>query len=240
MARKTEGGSLPAPPDAYEFATTRWSMLRRAVGGGEEASSAMERWCRDYWPPVYAHVHRRVRDPHAAEDLTQDFFLKWVKYEWLKRPRPDQGKFRSFLLTVLKRFLRDEAEKSMAAKRGGGEVMMALEEMAGGGPAGPEEADAFDRDWAKHILDRAFAALREESDPGRFDRLKPFLQREAEEGEYRRLAAHFQGNPNAVGAAVRRLRLRLKQRLREEVAQTVGEADEVEEELTYLLRMMVS
>lgn len=223
-----------------EFATTRWSMLRRAAGNGEEASSAMDSWCRDYWPPVYSHVRRHVRDPHLAEDLTQEFFLKWMQQEWLKRPQPELGKFRTFLLTVLRRFLRDEAAKAAAEKRGGGIAPVSLDELIEGAPPGPAEANAFDRDWAKFIMDRAFAALREESDPDRFDRLRPFLEREAVEGEYRLLSRHFGDNPNAVGAAVRRLRLRLRQRLREEVSLTVGEPEEVDEELAYLLRLMVA
>lgn len=222
------------------FVTTRWTMLRCAASDGEGASSAMETWCRNYWPPVHAHILRRVRDPHLAEDLTQEFFLRWVRHEWLKRPQPELGKFRSFLLTVLKRFLRDEMQKAMAEKRNGGMKLIPLDELINGEPAGPADAETFDRDWARFILGRAFAALREESDPERFDLLRPFLEREADAGEYGRLAPHFGGNANAVGAAVHRLRLRLRQRLREEVLQTVDEADEVDEELTYLLRLIVT
>lgn len=245
MKKRIESHMKSSPAHIVEprgtgFVTTRWTMLRCAAGNGEGATSAMDTWCRSYWAPVHGYILRRIRDPHLAEDLTQEFFLRWVRHEWLKRPQPELGKFRSFLLTVLRRFLRDELQKAMAEKRSGGINLISIDELADGGPAGPVEVGTFDREWARFILGRAFAALREESDQKRFDLLRPFLERDADPGEYCRLAPHFGGNSNAVGAAVYRLRQRLRQRLRDEILQTVDKADEVDEELTYLLRLIVT
>lgn len=242
MKQGLHGGSRDRLGTASHFMTTRWTMLKVAAGEGEDAESALQWWCSSYRGPVFAYVLARVRNEHLAEDLTQEFFLKFLAKELLARPVAERGKFRSFLLTVLKRFLMDEAAKAAAQKRGGRAEMLSLEEMPNGGPANPQEEgmERFDRDWARQLMDGAFTALRNESDPARFDLLKGFLEREAEAGEYQALAPAFGGNPNTVSAAVRRLRLRLREKLREEVRRTVGSSEEVEEELSYLLKLILS
>lgn len=220
------------------FATTRWGVLRAAAGEGQSASSALESLCADYWKPVYAHVRTKIGDVHLAEDLTQEFFARFLSQGWFLRPVEEKGKFRTFLLAVLNRFLRDERIRAQAWKRGGRTSTLALDdvpEIAAAGEAGG--GIDFDREWAKALLGRAFEALQAESDPQRFATLAPFLQRPPAQGEYQRLAEPFGGSVNAVAAAVGRMRRRFRELLRLEVAGTVGEADDVDEELLYLLRL---
>lgn len=234
----------PVPPPRFSrsFATTRWGVVRAAAGEGESARSALESLCKDYWEPVHAHVFHRVSDRHLAEDLTQEFFSKFLSQGWFLRPREDRGKFRSFLLTVLRRFLNDEFQRTRSWKRGGRTVTVSLEEMQDLAIA-PDDADGasqFDRAWAKALLHKAFVALRRESDHMRFDHLSPFLQREPDRGEYQALSEVFGMTPNTIAAAVRRLRRRLRDLLREEVRQTMDEGEDIEDEMRHLLHLLAA
>lgn len=224
------------------FATTRWGVVRAAAGEGGSAKSALESLCKDYWDPVYAHVLYRVNDVHFAEDLTQEFFSKFLSQGWFLRPREERGKFRTFLLTVLRRFLNDELQRTRAWKRGGRTVTVSLDELPETAivPEGPETTSHFDRVWAKNLLHRAFVALKKESDGERFDQLFRFLQREPDHGEYQMLSDRFGMTPNTIAAAVRRLRRRLRDLLREEVRQTLSEDEDVDEEMRHLLHLLAA
>ena len=59
-------------------------------------------------------------EPEDAQDLTQDFFARLLDKQYLKLANPQRGRFRTFLLTSLGRFLTNEWEKRRALKRGGG------------------------------------------------------------------------------------------------------------------------
>lgn len=231
------------PPRRYtgSFATTRWGIVRAAAGDGESARSALESLCKDYWHPVNAHILHRVRDTHLAEDLTQEFFSKFLSQGWFLRPREERGKFRTFLLTILRRFLNDEYQRSNAWKRGGRNVTLSIEDIPEIA-AGPQDdsSNHFDRAWAQTLLHRAFLQLRKESDPHRFDRLFPFLQREPDRGEYQTLTDHFGMTPNTIAAAVRRLRRRLRELLRDEVRQTLDDEADIDDEMRHLLHLLAS
>ncbi len=233
---------LPTPRYLRNFATTRWGVVRAAAGEDESARSALESLCKDYWEPVHAHILYRVSDTHLAEDLTQEFFSKFLSQGWFLRPRQDRGKFRTFLLVVLRRFLKDEFERTRTWKRGGRAVTMSIDELPEVVLAGdqPEATSHFDRAWAKTLLDRAFANLRRESDVERFDCFRPFLQREPEKGEYQELTERFGMTPNSIAAAVSRMRRRLRDLLREEIRQTLHESDDVEEEMRHLLHLLAA
>ena len=223
------------------FATTRWGVVRAAAGEGQAAFSALESLCRDYWAPVHTHVLHRVSDPHLAEDLTQEFFSKFLSQGWFLRPREERGKFRTFLLVVLKRFLADEFQRGRTWKRGGRTVIVRLEDAPEiPGPDDPDSSLPFDRAWARTLLDRAFVSLRRETDPARFEQLSPFLEREPAHGEYQRIAGSWGVTPNSLAAAVLRLRRRLRELLREEVRQTLDDEQDVEDELRHLTRLLVS
>ena len=101
------------------FDTTRWSVVLRARGGPAEARSALEVLCRTYRPPVLAFVRSRGYAADAAEDLTQAFFTRFLERAWHASADPERGRFRSFLLTALKRFLIDADLETAALKRGG-------------------------------------------------------------------------------------------------------------------------
>lgn len=235
-------GKNPTRRLGRNFATTRWGVIRAAAGEDHTAKSALESLCRDYWAPVNAHIRHRVSDIHLAEDLTQEFFAKFLSQGWFLKPQQERGKFRSFLLTLLRRFLNDEFERAAAWKRGGRVATVSLDPFMEAiiAPENPDTALQFDRAWAENLLHRAFESLKQESDGERFDLLVTFLQREPDHGEYQHLSDRFGITPNTVAAAVKRLRRRLRDHLRDEVSQTLADDEDVDEEMRHLLQLLAA
>src|SRR5262245_24205058 len=103
------------------FTTTHWSVV---LAAGDHAASgaqeALERLCVNYWYPLYAYVRRCGHSVEDAQDLTQEFFCRLLEKGYIKVADPERGRFRTFLLTALQRFLVSEWRRTQAAKRGGG------------------------------------------------------------------------------------------------------------------------
>ena len=241
---------MPAPPAKGQwFMTTHWSVV---LAAGRESTSAsdeaMQQLCRTYWPPLYAYIRRQGYSPHDAQDLTQGFFAQLIEKNFVGIAEREKGKFRSFLLTALNYFLNGERDRANAAKRGGGRIIISLDDCAGEDFAAVEPASGstpekeFQRNWAITVLRQALARLREESAAGGkgaiFDELKPFLEGEAKAGEYAAAATRLGMSPNGVAVTVHRLRLRYRELVRAEIAQTVLSAEEVEDEVRHLLSML--
>ena len=103
------------------FTTTHWSVvLNAADSSAPGAQEALEKLCRTYWYPLYAYVRRQGQRPEDAEDLTQEFFARFLEKKYFQRASRERGRFRTFLLTSLKNFLVNEWDRARAAKRGGG------------------------------------------------------------------------------------------------------------------------
>lgn len=224
------------------FQTTHWSnVLRAGDVDSPVARAALEKLCSGYWYPLYAHARRRGHGPDDAADLTQEFFATLLRRNSLAQVGPEKGRFRTFLLTSLDYFLIDQSARNRATKRGGGALVIQLdaldaEQRLALEPATEETPDkAFDRRWAAALLEQALAELEtEQSREGRgelFARLRPFLGREVEAGEYDALAAELNLVPNTIAKAVQRLRLRARQLMLEKAAQTVAAAGDAEQEL---------
>src|SRR5205085_2322355 len=103
---------------------------------------------------------------------------------YLNRADPEKGRFRAFMLTSLKFFLADEADRHRARKRGGGQLLSLEistgEERFQREPSHNETPERiFERRWALSVLDRVMDRLRDEfAQQGRvdhFNRLKVFL-----------------------------------------------------------------
>ncbi len=117
--------SQPPVHFAREFATTHWSVVLLAgSAASEQADTALEHLCRAYWYPLYAYVRRQGHDAHDSQDLTQDFFARFLERKHLRLADPGRGRFRTFLLCSLKHFLINEWEKSRAIKRGGAHTIV--------------------------------------------------------------------------------------------------------------------
>ena len=238
---------LPAAPGGSTFPATQWSMIVRAGGpGSSQASSALEALCRQYWFPLYAFVRRQGRSHHEAEDCTQEFLARLIAAESVGHARPELGRFRTFLLTGLRNFLTNEWHRAQAAKRGGGKIIESLDlekadERFTHEPVDPglTPEQAFDRSWAIGLLDAAVAELQSEYQrSGRgalFAALQPLMWGNAVNESHADLARKLGLNTHAFTVALQRLRRRLGERLRIDVAQTVADGTLVDTELRYLI-----
>ena len=233
------------------FATTSWTAIvaaRQADSPG--AAAALEKLCATYWYPVYAYLRRRQCDPHQAQDLTQEFFYRLLKTDLLGVADRQKGKFRSFLLVVVRRFLNDERARERAQKRGGGQTILSLDADDAENryltepvsDAAPDKA--YELAWFRTLLDQVLVRLREENvDAGKgalFDRLKVFLEDESKPGAYPAAAAELGMKPNAVAVAVFRLKQRYHELAREEISRTVSDPAHIESEMRHLLKLFGS
>lgn len=227
------------------FATTRWSLVCAAGKADSSARHALAALCESYWYPLYAFLRRRGCGRDEAEDVTQAFFTNLLERGWVRTADRDRGRFRTFLLTALNRFLSKERDKAAAAKRGGGRARLSLDFEAGESRYRLEPADEqtpdrlFERRWAMTVLDQALARLEAEhaSEPAKaakFAALKPLLTAAEGASPYASVADELDMTEAAVKVAVHRLRKRYKEVLREEVAQTVCDPAAVEQELADL------
>jgi RNA polymerase sigma-70 factor (ECF subfamily) len=231
------------------FVTTHWSVVLTAGRSDTtRAQAALERLCRSYWYPIYHFIRRQGHSTHDAEDLTQEFFARLLERNWIAGADQSRGRFRSFLLMVLKRFLAVEWHKATAQKRGGTRPALPLplemaetryvHEQAGGGT--PEQA--FEKQWALTLLETVLRGLREDYDQrnqGRlFEALKPCLMGTRESQPYATLAANLEMSEGAVKVAVHRLRGHYRERLKAEIANTVESPSDVEDEMRHLFRVL--
>ena len=228
-----------------QFNTTHWSVVLEAgKQASPQSSLALEKLCRTYWHPIYAFARRKGYHQQDAQDLTQQFFALLLERNDFETVDPRKGKFRTFLLTSFTHFLLNELDRARAAKRGGGQKVLSLDELKSeqldrcteGEGLSPDRL--FDLRWALTILERAMERLRDElAKAGRgeqFQKLKKYLTEEANEGEYAAVAQSFGMAPASVAVLVHRLRTRYRDLVRAEVAQTVRSPLELEEEMRHL------
>jgi RNA polymerase sigma factor (sigma-70 family) len=234
-----------AGPPPWRFASTRWSLVAAAgQGASPEAQEALAVLCRAYWYPLYAYARRRLANIEDAQDATQAFFAQLLEKDYLQAADPARGKFRSFLLTAFKHFLAKARAHEQTQKRGGDRRILPLDFRTGERRYHLEPADhatpetIFERRWALTLLEQTLARLRQEFENiGKqrlFDSLKGALTGEDISEPYATIAARLDMSESAVKVAVHRLRRRYQELLREEIAQTVATADEIDEELRSL------
>lgn len=231
------------------FATTQWGLVLAARDSGSaDAHAALSRLCQTYWYPLYCCVRRHGRSPEDAQDLTQAFFAKLIEKNQIALADQERGRFRTFLLRSLENFLRNEHEKSMTQKRGGGRDIVSWDAQSAedrylSEPAtelSPEQL--FERRWASTLVSGTLSRLRRElSASGReelFDELEPHLWGDDTSTPYATIAARLDMTVVAVKVTMHRLRARYQGLLREEIAQTVADPGEVEDELRRLFQVL--
>jgi DNA-directed RNA polymerase specialized sigma24 family protein len=170
--------------------------------------------------------------------LTQAFFARFLENNAVSQANRQRGRFRTFLLTSLQNFISNEWRRNSAQKRGGGRALLAWDELSPETYYQPDAASeltpdkVFDQRWALTLFQKALSRLREEFAAAgkgeQFDRLKDFLSAEVGEGAYAEVAARLGMSRNAVAVAVRRMRKRYGQLVRDEIAHTVASPTEVE------------
>lgn len=234
---KANGGSI--------FATTRWSVIARARDAGESGAEALNFLCKAYWRPLRSYLLRAGYAQADAEDLTQEFFARLLRRQSLHELSPERGRFRNFLLVSLRNFLADEYDKSKAARRGGGHTIISLDaETENAAPLEipdhftPEQS--FERHWALTVLARARERLRVECLANGRTALYEALGPEGNDSDetYSQLGARLGMSEEGVKSAAFRLRRRYRELIRAEVAETVENEAELEQELNHLIRVL--
>jgi RNA polymerase sigma factor (sigma-70 family) len=230
---------------------TRWTLVLRARGGSETAQAALGELCEAYYAPVLAFIRHDGRDEEAARDLTQEFFARLLARRGLDTVEPGRGRFRSFLLGAVKHFLADQRDRARAGKRGGGQSPVSIEggtgadttaELQIADASSPLPDTAFDRQWAQTLVKRAIDVLAGEfaaaGKAGQFDTLKPWLLGEVPALSQTEVGEALGLSEGAVKVAVHRMRKRCRELVKAEIAQTVGDASLVAEELRYLVEVL--
>ena len=236
-------------PEVRVFATTHWSVVLAAGDAHTpQASAALEKLCRAYWYPLYAHIRRRGYAEEEAEDLTQELFQRLLERQFLSGLLREGGRFRSFLLTALAHFLAEHWQRSQAQKRGGGQPIISIDAQTAEERYRLEPRDErtpetiYEYRWAMTLLDQVLGRLQQEfSETGKaelFNQLRVYLVEGAAETSYAEGARWLGLSEAALRKAVQRLRKRYQELFREEIAHTVASPVEVEDELRYLQRVM--
>jgi RNA polymerase sigma-70 factor (ECF subfamily) len=161
----------------------------RAARDFRERKTAMAEFsdlCRGYWYPLYGFARRKGHSPEQAADHTQDFFVILAHGEVLAQADPAKGRLRTFFLTVFSRQLAIAHERGMAAKRGGGMTILALDRATAETRLAEEPRDLgltpecwYDRQWALTLLERCLhqlaARMAQEGREQEFAVLRPFI-----------------------------------------------------------------
>jgi RNA polymerase sigma-70 factor (ECF subfamily) len=227
------------------FETTHWSaVLMAAEPSSPEADRALAELCQTYWMPLYAYVRCRVGDASHAQDLTQTFFAKLLEKDYLRLVDPAKGRFRAFLLTAINRLIANDWDRRTALKRGGGHVHLSLDFEAADVHFGRLDRRAltaeqvFLQDWVRALLDRVFERLKHEFEAAgkaeEFSHFKGFITLGEEETRVSEVAEKMGITAGAARVAIHRLRRRYRQILHQQVAETVMDLSEIDDEIRSL------
>lgn len=232
------------PAGAALFPATHWSLILSAHEGEARRRQALEELAATYWRPLYVYVRRKGWDSHGAEDIIQGFLERLLGRDFLDGLDPEKGRFRSYLRTSLDRYMINLGEKERAQRRGGGRPVASLDvegvedEVA----ASPEDpARAYDRSWARGVLDRALTHLgAEHAGTPKQAALEVAMSffRPGDPPSYADAAARAGMTLPQFRSFLHRTRLRYRELIGREVAPTVGGSGAVEAEVEDLLKIL--
>jgi DNA-directed RNA polymerase specialized sigma24 family protein len=225
------------------FPTTSWRLVLAAgdrAGPGQRDALAV--LCQAYWYPIYVFIRRKGHDPVEAQDLTQSYFVRLLENGVIAAADPRRGRFRAFLRADCQHFLIDEHRRQVA--RWAIDQAFSIDGPEAESRYRFEPADnltpdrLFDRAWARTLLDRVLQLLEHEySQTGRratFDVLKVVLTEGRGEVRTPTLATQLGITVVAVDVAIHRLRKRYRAILEKQIAATLDDPSEMDDEIRYL------
>jgi RNA polymerase sigma-70 factor (ECF subfamily) len=234
------------------FQTTQWTLVARAQQSDATATKkALSNFCEAYWPPLYAFLRHRGHASPEAQDLVQGFFAHLLEQNTLSRADQDKGRLRTFLLGSLQNFLFNEYDRAHALKRGGGRQFVSIDEHLPEAEASTmdtthlSDSRSYDLTWASNIVTRALQHLEKafetEGKAEWFGALRPFISGGGRIPPNQEETAARLGVPIAtLRTLLFRLRQRYREALRMEVANTVSDPADVDQELHYLCQILTA
>jgi len=233
--------------EAAEFPATRWSLILQVRRGDERAAeAALDKLCRTYWRPLYAYARWWGASQEEAPDMVQGFLGSFIARGDINRSEPAKGRFRAYLLGAFQNHLVSERRKEQAAKRGGGCTFLSLEDAQSeeswraraGAEMGPEEA--YDLRWAEEVLREALARVEHDYQRAGSEKtyaaLLPALLSRGD--DFAAMGQRLGVSAGGARSAMHRMRQKLREALRMEVAETVANPQDLEEESRYLLELL--
>ncbi|MBN8623903.1 MAG: sigma-70 family RNA polymerase sigma factor [Planctomycetes bacterium] len=236
----------PVPQPRARFDTTQWSVILRARDASvDETREAVSHLAQAYWYPLYVFSRRQGNNEHDAMDLTQGFFVHVLNGRILENVSPEKGRFRSFLLAAFRNFMANQRRASGAERRGGGTTILSLdaEDVASRYAREPSHDEtpevSYHRNWAEALLVNVRRKLADDyHKAGKselFALLEPHLTGQGDAESRTRIGRKFQLSVGAVNMSIHRLRRRFGELLRQEVAATVVDPADVDDELLWLM-----
>ena len=234
------------------FQTTHWTLVVRAqLSAAAATEKAISIFCEAYWSPLYAFLRRRGHASPEAQDLVQGFFAHLLKQQTLSRADQDKRRLRTFLLGSLQNFLFNEYVRTHAIKRGGGRQFVSIDEHLPEADASMmdtahlSDARSYDLTWASNIVTRALRHLEKafetEGKAEWFGVLRPFISGGGRIPPNQEETAERLGVPIAtLRTLLFRLRQRYRETLRMEVANTVSDPADIDQELHYLYQILTA
>jgi DNA-directed RNA polymerase specialized sigma24 family protein len=235
------------------FQTTHWTLVLRARQTQSEISSqkALSNFCEAYWPPLYAFLRHRGHASPEAQDLVQGFFAHLLEQNTLSRADQEKGRLRTFLLGSMQNFLFNEYDRAHALKRGGGRQILSIDEHLLEAEASMmdtahlSDSRSYDLAWASTIVKRAWQQLQNEFEAeGKAESLEVLRPFVAGGGKMALSQEDAAAKLNVPIATLRtwlsRLRQRYREALRMEVANTVSDPAEIDQELHYLYQVLTT
>lgn len=149
------------------FQTTRWTEIINARTLDQaRQDKAIGDLISKCWKPVYCYLRRKGYSNDSAKDMTQGFFYEVVLgRELIQKASQIKGKFRTFLLTALDRYVTDIYRKDNAKKRSPDGQMVSVE-MGDWDDISEiqtelEPDQAFNSVWALQILNQVLQDVEE-------------------------------------------------------------------------------
>lgn len=229
------------------FHTTRWSLVTRSAAADPvTAQKALSELCELYWYPLYAYLRRRGKSDTDALDVVQSFCVHLLEDGSLGGADQTVGTFRGYMLGALRNFDNNLARGERAEKRGGGAITFsfdAAEARYANEPVDEASPEAvFERRWVQALLARAGERLRDEyRAKGRqalHAALLPTLLCHDDAVRHVDIAASLDTTEGAIKVALHRMRARMRELIRDEVAQTLADPAAVDEELRQLFSVV--
>lgn len=211
------------------FPDTTWGLISRVRG--DPPREAVELLCSRYWKPVYRYVRIAwAKNNEDAKDLTQAFLLWLLEGGALRKYEPMRGGFRTYLKTLLQRFLVNQEEALHRLKRGGGLKILDLSTVEEFVPDGSKPEEAFDRAWLKTVLEHAVERVRKRFPPAQFAVFEAYDLDPACAASYGDLATRFGVKESDVRNWLFSIREEMRGEIRAELSQTTADERELEEE----------